>query len=298
MYLVGCFFDTMGQLQRRRCFEWSHVLACNVVCSLDGHACQATAEACAHAFRVRWHREQEDRLLRKTIDVDIEEKSTGEQSEAEQSDGGQSLGGRAKRRRVAMPLTVNQKKVKPPPVRAAQAEDVAPGVLDQMREAHKREVDALQQLHAAELKRLEAASKTREDQWRAREAKWEIERKSLQDRLLKAPKPQAGSAPVAGVSDEGDSAGSTRYLREAAGALHGSLTSAVTALHCTSWLIDTLGKEKGQAAPRVAVDQYNKLMEKYSVESIVRGGGGLIVVKVRRKRVAGSSAGVCLARWP
>ena len=55
VYLVGCFFDTlpMGQLQRRRCFEWSHVLACNVVCSLDGHACQATAEAWAHAFRVR-----------------------------------------------------------------------------------------------------------------------------------------------------------------------------------------------------------------------------------------------------
>ena len=53
VYLVGCFFDTLGQLQRRRCFEWSHVLACNVVCSLDGHACQATAEACAHAFRPR-----------------------------------------------------------------------------------------------------------------------------------------------------------------------------------------------------------------------------------------------------
>ena len=70
-------------------------IACNVVCSLDGHACQATAEACAHAFRVRWHRQREDRLLRKTIDVDIEEKSTGEQSDAEQSDGGQSLGGRA-----------------------------------------------------------------------------------------------------------------------------------------------------------------------------------------------------------
>ena len=78
---------------------------------------------------------------------------------------------------------------------------------------------------------------------------------------------------MAGVSDEGDSAGSTRYLRAAAGALHGSLTSAVTALQCTSWLIDTLGKEKGQAAPPVAVDQYNKLLEKYSVESIVRGGG-------------------------
>ena len=78
---------------------------------------------------------------------------------------------------------------------------------------HRSEVDQLQQSHAAELKRLEAASKTREDQWRAREAKWETERKSLQDRLLKAPKPQAGSAPVAGVSDEGDIAGSTRYLR-------------------------------------------------------------------------------------
>ena len=107
---------------------------------------------------------------------------------------------------------MNKKKAKPPPVRAGQAEEVAPGVLDQMRQAHKREVDALQQSHAAELKRLEAASKTREDQWRAREAKWETERKSLQHRLLKAPKPQAWSAPVASVSDEGDSAGSTRYL--------------------------------------------------------------------------------------
>ena len=58
------------------------------------------------------------------------------------------------------------------------------------------------------------------------------------------------------------------------GALHGSLTSVVTALQCTSWLIDTLGKEKGHAAPPVAVDQYNKLLEKYSVESIVLGGGG------------------------
>ena len=175
------------------------MLACNVVCSLDGHACQATAEACPHAFRIRRHREREDRLLRKTIDVDIEEKSTGEQSDAEQSDGGQSLGGRAKRRRAGDPLTVHTKKAKRPPVRAGQAEEVAPGVLDQMREAHKREVDALQQSHAAELKRLEAASKTREDQWRAREAKWETERKSLQDRLLKAPKPPAGSAPVAGA---------------------------------------------------------------------------------------------------
>ena len=69
----------LGKLQRRRCFEWSHVLACNVVCCIDGHACQGTAEACADAFRVRWHRE---RLLRKTIDVDIQEKSTGEQSDA------------------------------------------------------------------------------------------------------------------------------------------------------------------------------------------------------------------------
>ena len=83
--------------------------------------------------------------------------------------------------------------------------------------------------------------------------------------MLKAPKPQAGSGTVAGVSDEGDNAGTTRYLREAAGALHGSLTSAVTALQCTSWLIDTLGKEKGQASPPVAVDQYNKLLEKYIV---------------------------------
>ena len=39
---------------------------------------------------------------------------------------------------------MNKKKAKPPVVRAGQAEDVAPGVLDQMREAHKREVDALQ----------------------------------------------------------------------------------------------------------------------------------------------------------
>ena len=136
----------------------------------------------------------------------------------------------------------------------------------------------MQQSHTAELKRLEAllltASKAREDQWRARETKWETERKSLQDRFLKAPKPQAGSGTVAGVSDEGDSAGTTEYLREAAGALQRSLTSAVTALQCTSWLIDTLGKEKGQASPPVAVDQYNKLLEKYSVESIVRGGGG------------------------
>ena len=48
---------------------------------------------CAHAFRIRWHREREDRLLRKTTDVDIKEKSTGKQLEAEQSDGGQSLWG-------------------------------------------------------------------------------------------------------------------------------------------------------------------------------------------------------------
>ena len=146
---------------------------------------------------------------------------------------------------------------------------------------------------------LEAASKTREDQWRAREAKWETERKSLQDRLLKASKPQAGGAPVAGVSEEGDIAGSTRYLREAAGALYGSLTSAVTALQCTSWLIDTLGKEKGQAAPLVAVEQYNNLnCWRSTVSKVSSGGGGLIVVKVRRKRVVGSSGGVCLARWP
>ena len=89
VYLVGCFFDALGQLQRR-----SHVLPCNVVCAIDGHACQATAKACAGAFRVRWQREREDPLLRKTIDVDMEEKLTGEQSNAEQSDGGQSLGRR------------------------------------------------------------------------------------------------------------------------------------------------------------------------------------------------------------
>ena len=89
LYLVGCFFDALGQLQRRRCFEWSHVLACNVVCAIDGHACQATAKACAGAFRVRWQREREDRLLLKTMDVDMEDKSTGEQSDAEQSDGGE-----------------------------------------------------------------------------------------------------------------------------------------------------------------------------------------------------------------
>ena len=112
----GCLFDALGQLQRRQCFEWSHVLACNLLCSIDGHACQATAKLCAAAFRVRWHREREDRLLRKNVDMDIEEKSTGEQSDAERSDGGQSLGGRGKRRRPGVPTTV-KKKPKPPPVR-------------------------------------------------------------------------------------------------------------------------------------------------------------------------------------
>ena len=87
---------------------------------------------------------------------------------------------------------------------------------------------------------------------------------------------------VAGVSDEGDSAGTTRYLGEASGALHGSLTSAVTALQSTSWLIDTLGKEKGQASPPVAVEQYNKLLERSRLSSV----GGLIVVKVRHKEQA------------
>ena len=53
VYLVGCFFDALGQLQRRRCFDRSHVLACNVLCAIEGHACQAAAEACAAAFRVR-----------------------------------------------------------------------------------------------------------------------------------------------------------------------------------------------------------------------------------------------------
>ena len=110
------------------------MLACNVVCFSDGHACQATAEACAHAFRVRWHCEREDHLLRKTIDVDIEEKSTGEQSNAEQSDGGQSLGGRGKRRRPGVPSRV-KKKPKPPPVQACQAAEVAPGVLENARGA-------------------------------------------------------------------------------------------------------------------------------------------------------------------
>ena len=134
-----------------------------------------------------------------------------------------------------------------------------------MREAHKEEVEALQHSHVAELKRIETASKASEDQWPARETKWETERKAPQDRLLKSPKPQAGSGTVAGVSDEPTSA--TQYLREAAGALHGSLTRAVTALECTSWLIDTLGKGKGKQAPPVAVDQYKKLSEKYSVET-------------------------------
>ena len=46
----------------------------------------------------------------------------------------------------------------------------------------------------------------------------------------------------------------------------------MTALQCTSWLIDTFGKEKGQASPPVAVEQYDKLLETYNVESIVRGG--------------------------
>ena len=77
VYLVGCFFDALAQLQGRRCFEWSHLLVCNVVCAIDGHACPATAGACAGAFRVRWQREREDRLLRRTIDVDMDEKLTG-----------------------------------------------------------------------------------------------------------------------------------------------------------------------------------------------------------------------------
>ena len=116
---------------------------------------------------------REDRLLRKTIDVDIGEKSTSEQSDAEQSDGGQSLGGRGKRRSPGV-LTTVKKKPKPPPVRVGEAAEVAPGVLEQMREAHKREVEAMQQWHTAELRRIEIASKAREDQWRARETKWEI----------------------------------------------------------------------------------------------------------------------------
>ena len=46
----------------------------------------------------------------------------------------------------------------------------------------------------------------------------------------------------------------------------------MTALQCTSLLIDTLGKEKGQQSPPLAVEQYNKLLEKYNVGSIARGG--------------------------
>ena len=83
---------------------------------------------------------------------------------------------------------------------------MALGVLEQMREAHTREVEALQHSHTVELKRMETASKAREDQWRARETKWETERKALQNGLLKSPKPQAGSGTVRGVSDEPDSA--------------------------------------------------------------------------------------------
>ena len=72
---------------------------CNVVCSIDGHACQATAEACAHAFKVRWHREREDRLLRKTIDVDIEESSRmlSSQTAGGHLGGAGSAGGRESR---------------------------------------------------------------------------------------------------------------------------------------------------------------------------------------------------------
>ena len=103
-----------------------------------------------------------------------------------------------------------------------------------MREAHKREVEALQHSHTAELKRIETASKAREDQWRAKETKWETERKALHDRLLKFPKPQTRSGIVASVSEEGDSSETTRYLREAAGTLHEFLTSTGTALQCTS----------------------------------------------------------------
>ena len=115
-------------------------------------------------------------------------------------------------------------------MQVGQAAEVARGVVEQMREAHKQEVEALQQSHAAELKRIETASKAREDQWRAREGKRETERKALQDRLVKSQKPQVGSGNVAGVSEEGDSAGTTPYLQEATGTLHGSSTRAVTAL--------------------------------------------------------------------
>ena len=44
-----------------------------------------------------------------------------------------------------------KKKPNPPPVRGGQAAEVAPGVLEQIREAHKREVEAMQQSHTAEL---------------------------------------------------------------------------------------------------------------------------------------------------
>ena len=147
---------------------------------------------------------------------------------------------------------------------------------------HKREVEALQQSHTPQLKQLEAASKASEDQWRAREAKWETERKSLQDRLLKAPKPQAGSGTVAGVSDERDTAGTTRYLREAAGALRGSLTSAMTALQCASWLIGTLGKEKGSGVTPCCSGSVQPIAGKVQCRGY-RAWGGVVVVKVRRK---------------
>ena len=164
-----------------------------------------------------------------------------------------------------------KKQPKPPPVRVGQAAEVAPGVLEQMRGTHKREVEALQHSHASKLKHNETASKAREDQWCATETRWETERKAPQDRVPKSPKPHAGSGTVASVSDEPDSV--TRYLREAAGTLHGSLTSAVTARECTSWLIDTLGKENGWHPPPIAVEQYKKQLEKCTVENIVRGGG-------------------------
>ena len=51
-----------------------------------------------------------------------------------------------------------KKKLKPPPVRVGQAAEVAPGVLEQMRETHKREVEALQHSHASKLKHNETAS--------------------------------------------------------------------------------------------------------------------------------------------
>ena len=68
-------------------------------CSINVHTCQATAEACAAAFRVPWHRERQNSLLRKTIDVDIAGESTREQSDVEQSDSEQALGGHGKRQR-------------------------------------------------------------------------------------------------------------------------------------------------------------------------------------------------------